>query len=246
MGSAKPHIAWSDQQAKRASRSRKNGPGCITMSRKQFEREAIKSLHQQQGDFLCISQFNKQNTKYHLAKLLPVYLPLRADKRACVGILFKFDGRRTKVQSIAIDLKDMRNKANLIQTVPRDSWLHDSKSYDYFPIDHLDLTFDDDQYYDDHSQQQASPQPTTPQWQPNSMLNESVVFDHNHEEKISLFGASQIIPMPDPIATIQPWNPNIDPIHQMINHIALAQAAIQVGQHNLKFFNQFLPSPQLQ
>jgi len=169
-----------------------------------------------------------------LAKLLPVYLPLRGDKCACVGLLFKFDGRRTKVQSIAIDLKDMRNKANLIQTVTHDSWLHDSKTHGYFPINHLEFTYGDDQYYDDHSQQH-SPSPQTPQpWAHNPMLNASVVFDNNDEEKISLFGAPQVSPMPLPI----PY------IHPNINSIQMLNQTVEVLQQNAAFFAQFLPPTQ--
>merc|ERR1719384_1679933 len=94
------------------------------------------------------SNLNKRPTQ---AYALPVYLPVKnGNAYACVGLLFKFDGRRTIVQGIAIDLKDMRNKANLIQTVPRDSWLHGSKTSGYYPINNLELTFDDDQYYHDN------------------------------------------------------------------------------------------------
>merc|ERR1719266_1283734 len=117
------------------------------MSRTEFADEACESfrqLQEEEEELLCISQFDKQKKNYHLAKLLPVCLSVGGNTH-CVGLLFKFDGKRTKVQGIAIDVKDMRNKANLIQNVTRHSWLHHSNASAYCPVRKLILYVDDTQ-----------------------------------------------------------------------------------------------------
>merc|ERR1719266_1035655 len=139
------------------------------MSRTEFADEACESFRQLQEEeekLLCISQFDKQKKNYHLAKLLPVCLSVGGNTH-CVGLLFKFDGIKTIVQGIAIDVKDMRNKANLIQNVHFDSWLHHSNASAYRPVSNLELFADE---YSGHQQEQ-------PQWERNQLtLNDSVVF----------------------------------------------------------------------
>jgi len=130
----------SQQNGKKA---RFDGQGCIEMTRKEFRLAAIESLQWMRKNnaslpLIADLQNKSKYFSYDLAKVLPVYLKKHD---AFVGLIFKATG----VYKVAIDMKDLRNKANLIQNIPVNS-----KAYEWMfcpnRINNLQMinAFDDD------------------------------------------------------------------------------------------------------
>merc|ERR1719189_297682 len=117
-GKKRIHIIQSRQNMQNGRR--------VSMSRDQFAHYAITSLKHEfkiNRKPICIVHFHLRQRKYEIRKVLPVWLP---EERAYVGLIFSFDDKaqRIIISGIGLDLIDLKNKANLIEAVPADSWLN--------------------------------------------------------------------------------------------------------------------------
>merc|ERR1712228_526839 len=108
----------------------------VSMSRDQFAHYAITSLKHEfkiNRKPICIVHFHLRQRKYEIRKVLPVWLP---EERAYVGLIFSFDDtQRIIISGIGLDLIDLKNKANLIEAVPADSWLNSPYTIDALNFD---------------------------------------------------------------------------------------------------------------
>jgi len=120
-----------------------NGIGVLKISERRFKALALKSL-QTVKELTPIAHFKFRKNKYHLEKLLPVYIP---EHNKYVAISFWYnplsERGRTQASGVCLDLTDMKNKANLVEDVPNDSWLN--KANDTMTINNLTIgQFDSD------------------------------------------------------------------------------------------------------
>merc|ERR1712113_1326881 len=113
------------------SMSTSSGNGEFKISERRFKQLALKSLQKLQTEnreLTPIAHFKFRRNKYHGEKLLPVFIP-EHDKYVAISFWFNQSAERgrTQASAVCLDLTDMKNKANLIQTVPNDSWLNQAK-----------------------------------------------------------------------------------------------------------------------
>merc|ERR1719411_1190783 len=91
---------------------------CIvaSISRDEFVQCAIDSLHYAVDNFVhelpCIAQIDSKKCRYHIEKLLPVYL-YQYNAHVLLQVMLKANGS-LKITSIGLDFIDICNKANLI------------------------------------------------------------------------------------------------------------------------------------
>merc|ERR1719411_1591515 len=91
---------------------------CIvaSISRDEFVQCAIDSLHYAVDNFVhelpCIAQIDSKKCRYHIEKLLPVYL-YQYNAHVLLQVMLKENGSM-KITSIGLDFIDICNKANLI------------------------------------------------------------------------------------------------------------------------------------
>merc|ERR1712113_1328548 len=103
----------------------------ISISERRFKQLALKSLAEYTNlnkQLIPIAHFKFRKNKYHLEKLLPVYIP-EHDKYVAISFWYNqlSEKGRTQASGVCLDLTDMKNKANLVETIPENSFLNKAK-----------------------------------------------------------------------------------------------------------------------
>jgi len=96
--------------------------GALEINERRFRKLALKSWSD--NELISIAKFKFRKNQYHLEKLLLVSIP---EHNVDVVVSFRWNSGRTHASAICLDLDDMKNKANLVDTVPSHSWINAAK-----------------------------------------------------------------------------------------------------------------------
>eukprot|EP01084_Bolivina_argentea_P122183 216542_1 len=101
----------------------------VSISERRFKQLALKSLKEYtntNNNLISIAQFKFRKNKYHIEKLLPVYIP-EYNKYIAISFWYNQNNNqpgKTQVSGVCLDLVDIKNKANLIQSINKNHWLN--------------------------------------------------------------------------------------------------------------------------